>query len=150
MGRVVGKTDTLPLSLMSVFREACPTYMSFGMTYEEYWDGDVFAHKAYREAEKLKLQKQNQFAWLQGMYIYQAIGALSPALRAFSKGKVKPYMDEPIELFEKERKEREEREAKERYERIKRKVAEFARAQQERRKQEVENKGVEDNAECIP
>ena len=129
---------------MTVFRNACPQYMAFGMTYEQFWDGDVFAHKAYREAEKIRIKQQNQFAWLQGMYIYQAIGALSPALRAFSKGKVKPYLEEPIELFEDEKRKREEREAKERYERIKRKVAEFAKAQNEKQKQ-LESKVVEDN-----
>ena len=129
---------------MTVFRDACPQYMAFGMTYEQYWDGDVYAHKAYREAEKIRIQKQNQYAWLQGMYIYQAIGALSPALRAFSKGKAKPYAEEPFELFEDERKKREEREAKERYERIKRKVAEFAKVQNEKQKQ-LESKVVEDN-----
>lgn len=134
-----------PLSLMSVFRDACPAYMSCGMTYEEFWDGDVFAHRAYREAEKLRIKSRNQYAWLQGLYIYQAIGSLAPALKAFSKGRAKPYIEEPIDLFENERKEREEREARERYERIKRKVAEFARMQHERQKQEVENKGVEDS-----
>ena len=123
--------------------------MSFGMTYEQYWDGDVFAHKAYREAERLRMNHENQMAWLQGMYIYQAIGALSPVLRAFSKGKAKPYLEEPIDLFEEERRKREEREARERYERIKQKVAEFAKAHH-KKLIENETKGVEENAECIP
>lgn len=119
-----------------------------GMTYEQYWDGDVSAHKAYRESEKIRLTKQNQMLWLQGLYVYEAIADLAPALKAFSKGKAKSYSKEPYDLFEGERKAREEREQRERYERIKAKVAEFARAQKKR--QESEKSEVESNAGCIP
>lgn len=117
-----------------------------GMTYDQFWDGDVYAHKAFRQAKKVRLAEQNQIAWLQGQYVYDAISALASYMKAFSKAKPKPYNKEPYDLFAEERRRREEREARERYERIRSKVAEFASAFNERRKQIEENKGVDDDA----
>ena len=148
MGRVGGKNAALPLSLMSAFEKACPRYLSYGMTYEQYWDGDVFAHKAFRKAEKIRWEKQNQVLWLQGAYVYDALLAVTPYLKAFSKGKPKPYVKEPFELFKEQREAREEREAKERYERIKERVAAFAKAQKERAKQSKEQE-VSTDVRCI-
>lgn len=124
-------------------------YLAMGMTYEQYWDGDTDAHKAYREAYKIRMADQNKMAWIQGLYVYQAIGALAPNLKAFSKGKARPYAKEPFDLFADERKAREEREAKERYERIKMKVAQFAREQREKQKKESEQKEVDVDAGSI-
>lgn len=46
-------------------------------------------------------------AWLQGLYVYQAIGSLVPLLNPFSKEhKAKPYVKEPLPLTEKEVEER--------------------------------------------
>ena len=102
--------------------------MAMGMSYEQYWDGDTKAHRAFREAKRLQLVEQNRMAWVQGMYVYEAIANLSPALKAFSKGKAKPYPKEPYDLFEDEHKKREERKQRERYERMKEKVGQFAKA----------------------
>lgn len=149
MGGVGGKDAAPPTSLMEVFQLACPKYMAMGMSYSEYWDGETSAHRAYREAKKLLMSEANQLAWLQGLYVYEAIGALAPALKAFAKGKVRPYVKEPHELFADEVKEREEREARERYERIKAKVEQFAREQKEKRSKDFDNKEVDVNAGCI-
>ena len=122
--------------------------MAMGMSYEQFWDGDVSAHRCFREAKKLRMIEQNQMAWLQGMYIYEAIGCLAPALKAFAKGRPKPYPKQPYDLFEEERKAREEREERERYERIKAKVAAFAAR---KKQQESEKKSeVDSNAGCVP
>ena len=118
---------------MAVFENACPHYMAMGMTYSEFWDGDVSAHKAFRKAKKLRISEQNQMAWIQGMYVYEAISNLAPALKAFAKGRAKPYPKEPYDLFEDERKAREEREERLRYERMKAKVEAFAKAFNEQR-----------------
>lgn len=153
MGRAGGKNAALPLSLMSVFEKACPQYLAMGMTYEQYWDGDVCAHKAYLKAYRINLNKENQLLWLQGAYIYDALIAVTPYIKAFSKSKPNPYRKEPFDLFEKQRKEREEREAKERYERIKAGVAAFAKAQKARKERlakESEEQEVSADAGCIP
>lgn len=132
MGGVGGTNAAPPKSLMAVFERACPHYLAMGMTYEQYWDGEVSAHRAYRKAKELRISEQNRMAWLQGIYVYEAIADLAPYLKAFSKSKPKPYSSEPYDLFEHERQARREREERERYERIKAKVAAFARAQRER------------------
>ena len=129
MGGVGGTNAAPPKSLMAVFERACPHYLAMGMTYEQYWDGEVSAHRAYRKAKELRISEQNRMAWLQGIYVYEAIADLAPYLKAFSKSKPKPYSSEPYDLFEHERQARREREERERYERIKEKVAAFAAKQ---------------------
>lgn len=146
MGRVGGKNAALPLPLMSVFESACPNYIAMGMTYEQFWDGDVSAHKAYREAKRIRNSEQNAAAWLQGLYIYEALIDITPYLKAFSKGKPKPYPLRPYDLTEQERKEREEREEQERYERVKERIAAFAKAQKERQKKQSEKEVEDSNA----
>lgn len=120
--------------------------MALGMSYEEFWDGDIWAHKAYRDAERIRATKQNQYLWLQGLYFYEALLDVGQYTKAFSKAKPKPYRDAPIDLFEKERKEREERERRERYYRMQEKLAEFAKRNNERRKESELSKGVDENA----
>lgn len=148
MGDVGGLAAASPLSLLSVFEEACPNYMAMGMTYDQYWYGDVSMHKMFVKAEKQRLIKANRIAWLQGLYIYEALIDVTPYLKAFSKSKPKPYAEEPHDIFADEAKRRKEREDKERYEKMQQKVADFAKAFNEKRK-EKEMKGVEDNAGCI-
>lgn len=66
------------------------------MSYEEFWNGDVWAAKAYRKAYEIRKERANFDAWLQGLYIYEAICDASPILRAFSKArKPAPYPKEP-------------------------------------------------------
>lgn len=96
------------------FYEMFPYYLSIGMTYEQYWEGDPALAKFYRDAEELRNEKRNQDLWLQGMYIYDALCDVSPVLRAFAKKGTKPlpYPANPYPLTEKQR--RREQEAKER------------------------------------
>lgn len=148
MGGVSGKTAASPLSLMSVFEDACPVYMSFGMSYQDYWDGDVSAHRMYREAHKQKIVDQNRMLWLQGMYFYEALLDAGRYIKAFSKSKPAPYPDKPYDLFAEERRRRELKEQRERYEHIRNKVALFAKAFNEKRKESEINKGVDEDARC--
>ena len=149
-GRVGGTIAALPLSLTAVFENACPYYMEMGMTYEQFWDGDVSAHKAFREAKRLRTIETNRTLWLQGLYIYEALLDVGQYTKAFSKAKPRPYRDAPIDLFEKERKEREEREQRERYFRMKEKMELFAKRLNEKRHESEMKEEVEDNAGCIP
>ena len=66
------------------------------MTYDEFWNGDNEMPRMYRRAHEIKQREADHLAWLQGAYIYQAIGALAPALKAFAKGHAKPYLDKPF------------------------------------------------------
>ncbi len=73
------------------------------MSERQYWDGDCSLTRSYREAERLRKQRVNEEMWLQGMYIYDAIGRLSPILRAFSKKgtKPEPYVPEAYPISKK-------------------------------------------------
>lgn len=70
------------------------------MTYNEYWNGDVWAVKHYRDAEKERQKHKNAEFWLQGMYIYEALCDVSPILHAFAQKGTKPiaYRSEPYPL----------------------------------------------------
>lgn len=95
-GRDGYKITARPQFFTEQFERVCPYYIAFGMTYAEFWDGECEIAKAYRQAHEIKLREQNQFAWLQGAYVYQAVGALAPALKAFAKGQAQEYMKEPF------------------------------------------------------
>lgn len=70
------------------------------MTYEQYWEQDSELVKYYRKAFELRQEEQNRAAWLQGMYIYEAIADLAPILHAFAKRgtKARPYPQKPYEF----------------------------------------------------
>lgn len=78
--------------------------MSLGMTYEQYWYGDVRATRAFAEAHKINLEKQNAAFWRQGMYFYQAIASVASTLTTDPKKGEKPleYPREPYPVFPKE------------------------------------------------
>lgn len=107
--------------LYKEFEKICPYFISIGMTYEQFWYGDVQMTQAYLEAHKIKEKneaiKTKWTIWEQGLYIYEALCDVSPILRAFSKAK-KPlqYPEKPYEIdklsmtTEDKQKEREEKE----------------------------------------
>ena len=86
------------------FYEVFPYYLSIGMTYEQFWEGDPTLCKYYREAEEIRNEKKNQELWLQGMYIYEALGDISPVLHAFAKKgtKPQPYTETPYAITKKQ------------------------------------------------
>lgn len=77
--------------------ELCPIYMSMGVPYDEYWHGDYTQLAYYYKAFELKRERDNYDAWLQGVYVYDAICAVSPVMHAFAKRGTKPipYLQEP-------------------------------------------------------
>lgn len=110
---------------LSLFDQLCPVYMSYGMSYDEYWNGDAEMVKPYREAFMLKQRRENTKAWIQGLYIYEAILDCTPPLIPFSKAKPLPYPTKPFPLTELERKELEEEKEKEQCEENKAKLMAF-------------------------
>lgn len=82
------------------FYQVFPYYLAIGMTYEQFWEMDCDLVKYYRKAARIRQDLKNQDAWLQGMYVYQAVGNLAPILRAFAKkgAKPQPYPEQPFEL----------------------------------------------------
>ena len=91
------KSKVESTSLKETFEKMCPIYMSYGMTYDEFWNDDFFKCKYYREYHKLKVKQKDEEMWIQGMYIYEALCDVSPILHAFSKKGTKPlpYAEKP-------------------------------------------------------
>lgn len=89
------RSDDIPC-LYAYFDKIFPTYLLMGMSYEEFWDGDAELPKFYRECYKLKQKKENELAWLQGMYTYVAMTTVMQ--NVFGKGEKKNYLTEPISL----------------------------------------------------
>lgn len=85
------------ISLTALFEKWCPVYMSYGMSYDEFWKASPYRTKFYREAHELKLKQKDELMWVQGMYIYEALCEVSPVLHAFSKKGTKPlpYSEKP-------------------------------------------------------
>ena len=94
-----GGREKSPLRYTDKFEELCPMYMSLGMTYSDYWDGDCVLTKYYRKKYELDRDRKNFELWLQGMYIYEALLDVYPVLNPLSKEKKPiPYRSEPIPL----------------------------------------------------
>ena len=91
------------------FEEQFPYYLSIGMSHEQYWDGDCWLAKSYRDAYKLRQKRDNEQAWLIGRYFYDAICAVSPLLHAFAKNgtTAHPYLERPYPSSMEEVRERE-------------------------------------------
>lgn len=84
-----------------IFEECFPFYLAIGMSYAEYWEGDPILARYYRKAYQIKQDEINNNAWLQGMYIYDAVStALHNALRGMGKNKppAKDYAKQPYEF----------------------------------------------------
>ena len=65
-----GNSKVESSSLTKIFEHECPYYMSYGMSFDEYWYGDAYLVKFYRDAYKLKIRYDDTCMWKQGMYIY--------------------------------------------------------------------------------
>lgn len=121
-----GESDTgsALLSYTEIFNKHLPYYMAIGMSYDEYWNGDCTLTKVYQEIHEIKKKEKNHELWLQGMYIYEALCKVVPAMRAFAKKgtKPEPYSSEPYPLTLREVRERQEREERARYQEQKSKM----------------------------
>lgn len=106
-----------------------------GMTYEQFWDEPPHIASAYRDAYKLKLEAQNELAWLIGLYVYDAVAVV--VSNALSKRGARPknYIERPMDIFpltEKEKKRRE----REEYEKMDRQLQAIRNAQQRKKKKQ--------------
>ena len=112
------KSEVEDASLTLFFEKNCPIFMSYGMSYDEYWYKSPYRAKFYLEAHKLKTKRKDEELWMQGMYIYEALCDVSPILHAFSKKGTKPlpysnrpYLDNVSAIQTQEQKEREKKNA---------------------------------------
>lgn len=95
------ETTTHEKTYTEVFEECFPFYLAIGLSYAEYWEGDPKLTQYYRKAYRIKQDEINNNAWLQGMYVYDAIStALHNALRGMGKSKppAKDYAKQPYKF----------------------------------------------------
>ena len=95
------KTDT------EIFEEAFPFYLAIGMSYAEYWAGDPILARYYRKAHRIKQDEINNNAWLQGMYVYDAVATALHNALAGKKSKPRKYAEQPYTFKNKEKSEAE-------------------------------------------
>lgn len=84
-------------SLKKLFDEQCPIYMSYGMSYDEFWKGSPKRAIYYRQMALIQAKRKDEECWMQGVYVYDALCRVSPILHAFSKSGTKPlpYVERP-------------------------------------------------------
>ena len=87
-----------------IFDECFPFYLSIGMSAREYWEGDASLPRYFRRAFKMRQERENEKAWLYGMYVYDAtisaLTHLSTNKRDHKSYAVKPYSFTPEEVEE--------------------------------------------------
>ena len=67
-----------PRTISEIFDYCFPFYLSIGMSSAEYWEGDASLPRYYRKAFEMKQMRENEQAWLHGLYVYDAtISALT-------------------------------------------------------------------------
>lgn len=76
------------------------------MGHDLYWHGPCMAFAAHREADRIRADRENRVAWLNGLYAYRAIGAMAPVLNPFSKRRAPHEYPEPLTLDPREAAER--------------------------------------------
>ena len=84
-----------------------------GMSLEQYWEQSPFLAVVYRKAYKLKRETENEQAWLQGLYVYDAFAVCLANVFAKRGAKKQNYFEHPLDIFpltEKEKKQREKQE----------------------------------------
>lgn len=112
MGRDV--EHTLPFSFTRIFEYCFPYFLSWGMSYEQFWNGEPSLVKYYLKARELKVQEDNTNAWLQGIYFTQALNSALSNVFAEKKSDRVQYFEKPIavtkEQIEIERAKKEEEE----------------------------------------
>ena len=101
MGSELAEKETNETSLKEYFDTLFEYALAIGMTYDQFYNDDVDLFVRYHNAEKLRQKKRNNEMWLQGAYIYNAIGSLAPILNGMVKNpKAQPYMKQPIPITE--------------------------------------------------
>ena len=85
--------------------------MAIGMTYEQYWYGDPLMVRAFYKANKLRRQREDENAWLYGMYVLNALNATVGNMFRKPGTEAAEYPSEPITIrAEREKRERTEQE----------------------------------------
>ena len=81
-----------------MFWQALPSYLAMGMTVDEFWYEPPRLAKSFREAMKIKFELMNQEAWLNGLYVHDAISVAINNAFGGKGAKKEKYLEKPIEM----------------------------------------------------
>ena len=104
-----------------------------GMTYEQYWEQSPYLVVAYRKAYRLKREADNEQAWLQGLYTFDAFAVCLANVFAKRGAKKQVYIERPIDIFPLSESEKKRREAEE-YAKMQKAMEAMMRKQQREKK----------------
>ena len=86
-----------------IFDHVLPSYIAMGMTYDEFWDGEVGMKTAYRDAYAKRIEQEQRIAdrnnWLMGQYIINVLNAvplLVAGLNVKRGTRLPDYPDKPF------------------------------------------------------
>ena len=98
MGSVESIDDTSHKTYSEIVIEAFPQYLAMGMSYDQYWNGESDLTIYYRQAEKIKFENENTKMWLAGLYFYDALCKVTPALNAWKPKQPQAYPEKPYDM----------------------------------------------------
>lgn len=111
-----------------------------GMTPTQYWEESPYLAIAYRRAYRLKREAENEQAWLQGLYNFDAFAVcLANAFRKRGQ-KAANYLERPVDIYPLTEQEKKRREAEE-YAKMQKAMEAMMRKQKRKKKQKGENNG---------
>lgn len=108
-----------PNTISEIFRMAFPQYLAIGMTAEQFWDGEGWLVKSYREAHRIRMETdlrvRDRDAWNLGNYIRHALVSVGITVNGFApkNHRLSPYPERPfVEKYDAEKAEGEKEEAR--------------------------------------
>lgn len=84
-----------------------------GMSYEQYWEQSPYLTVAYRKAYRIRRETENEQAWLQGLYVFDAFAVVLANVFSKRGTKKQKYIERPIDIFPLTEREKKRREAEE-------------------------------------
>ncbi len=84
-----------------------------GMSYEQYWEQSPYLVVAYRKAYRLRRETENEQAWLQGLYVFDAFAVVMANVFAKCGSKRQEYLERPIDIYPLTEREKKRRQAEE-------------------------------------
>ena len=84
-----------------------------GMSYEQYWEQSPYLVVAYRKAYRLRRETENEQAWLQGLYVFDAFAVVMANVFAKRGSKRQEYLERPIDIYPLTDREKKRRQAEE-------------------------------------
>lgn len=82
------------------------------MTWEQYWNEPAWLFDIFIEADKKRQERENSLAWLNGLYVYDAISSVAANILSKTNAQKAKYPEKPYD-FSGEKKEPSQAEIKE-------------------------------------